>query len=64
MRIICYNRLIGIQLKTIRRHDMLNDEKDNWDKFYRKGEKILKLAWIGVIGLIFALAVLTHYNVL
>lgn len=43
---------------------MLNDEKNNWDTFYRKGEKILKLVWIGVIGLIFALAVLTHYNVL
>lgn len=43
---------------------MLNDEKDNWDRFYRRGEKILKLAWIGVIGLIFTLAVLTHYNVL
>ena len=43
---------------------MLNDEKDNWDKFYRRGEKLLKLAWVGVIGLIFVLAVLTHYNVL
>ena len=43
---------------------MINEEKDNWDRFYRKGEKILKLAWIVVIGLIFALAVLTHYNVL
>ena len=43
---------------------MINDEKDNWDTFYRRGEKILKLAWIGVIGLIFTLAVLTHYNVL
>ena len=43
---------------------MLNNEKDNWDTFYRKGEKILKLAWVGVIGLIFALAVLTYYNVL
>ena len=43
---------------------MINEEKDNWDRFYRRGEKILKLAWIGVIGLIFTLVVLTHYNAL
>ena len=47
---------------------MLDDDNENfdydWDKFYRIGEKILKLAWIVVIGLIFVLAILTHYNVL
>ena len=67
-RFECYNNLIGIALKIVRRYDMLDDDNENfdydWDKFYRIGEKILKLAWIVVIGLIFVLAILTHYNVL
>ena len=63
-RFECYNNLIDIALKIVRRYDMLDDDDENfdydWEKFYRKGEKVLKLAWIGVIGLIFVLVILTH----
>ena len=44
-----------------------NFESDNefeWEAFYRKGSKIIKCAWIVVIGLIIVLAMLTHYQVI
>ena len=40
-----------------------NNEYD-WDRFYQRGEKIIKIAWIVVIGMVLVLALLTHYRIL
>lgn len=45
-------------------NDYSKEKEYDWDKFYQRGEKIIKLAWIGVIGMVLVLALLTHYRIL